>query len=130
MSKPRYRWWGYARNVVRAYPKLMAAKCLAEDDLSDRDAVTQAINITKQKRKGGDMLGLIKGVYWGRSEQSIEKAASHLYISGTTAIRWHGEFVRTVGKCLGFAVSDEGKKKGKTMHKAIEIPNRFGKQAD
>ena len=22
MSKPRYRWWGYIRNVIRAYPEL------------------------------------------------------------------------------------------------------------
>lgn len=22
MSKPRYRWWGYVRNVIRAYPEL------------------------------------------------------------------------------------------------------------
>lgn len=22
MSKPRYRWWGYVRNVIRAYPAL------------------------------------------------------------------------------------------------------------
>ena len=22
MSKPRYRWWGYVRNVIRAYPDL------------------------------------------------------------------------------------------------------------
>lgn len=24
MSKPRYRWWGYIRNVIRAYPDLKA----------------------------------------------------------------------------------------------------------
>lgn len=28
MSKPRYRWWGYVKNVIRAYPELR--KRLAE----------------------------------------------------------------------------------------------------
>lgn len=122
MSTPRYRWWGYARNVVRAYPKLMAAKCLAEDDLRDRDAVTQAINITRQMHKGEDLLALIRGVYWGNAEQRIEDVALRLYISGTTAIRWHGEFVRTVGKCLGFSVADEGGKREKQCSKPLKFP--------
>lgn len=25
MSKPRYRWWGYVKNVIRAYPELKKA---------------------------------------------------------------------------------------------------------
>ncbi len=109
MSKPRYRWWGYARNVVRAYPKLMAAKCLAEDDLRDREAVAKAIEITMQKRKGKELLALIRGVYWGNAEQRIEDVALHLYISGTTATRWHGEFIRLVGTGLGFSTENNDK---------------------
>lgn len=106
MSKPRYRWWGYARNVVRAYPKLMATKSLTTDDLRDRDAVTMAIDITMRKRKGEELLALIKGVYWGSVEQRIEDVALRLYIADITAKRWHGEFIRTVGKCLGLYVED------------------------
>lgn len=111
MSKPRYRWWGYARNVVRAYPKLMAAKSLTAEDLRDRDAVTMAIDITRQKRKGEELLALIEEVYWG-SARRIEDAAMRLYIADQTARRWHGEFIRTVGQCLGLYVADNKEKTG------------------
>ena len=105
MSKPRYRWWGYARCVVRDYPKLMAAKSLTADDLKDRDAVTQAIGIISQKRKGEEQMELIRGVYWGSVEQRIEDVALRLYISNATAKRWHGEFIRMVARCLGFSMA-------------------------
>ena len=47
MSKPRYRWWGYVRNVIRAYPALKEKY----DDLHQQ-AVTA--NYSAQPRTGGD----------------------------------------------------------------------------
>ena len=105
MSKPRYRWWGYALNVVRAYPKLLAADYLAVDDKKDRDAVEQAIKQTQKGRHGEEILQLIKQVYWDQSARRIEDAARRLYISESTACRWHREFVRAVGRGLGFSVA-------------------------
>ena len=104
MSKPRYRWWGYALKVVRAYPKLLAADHLTVDDQKDRDAVAQAIEQIRKKRHGEEVLQLIKQVYWDGSARRIEDTAMRLYISESTAIRWHGDFIRAVGRGLGFSV--------------------------
>ena len=38
MSKPRERWWGYARNMIRDYPKLRQAL----DDLHSQSMVANA----------------------------------------------------------------------------------------
>lgn len=37
MSKPRYRWWGYVRNVIRAYPSL----CEKYDDLKSQSMIAK-----------------------------------------------------------------------------------------
>lgn len=105
MSKPRYRWWGYALKVVRAYPKLLIVDYLTVDDQKDRDAVAQAIEQIRQGQHGEKMLQLIKQVYWDRSARRIEDAARWLYISESTACRWHREFIRAVGRGLGFSVA-------------------------
>lgn len=35
MSKPRYKWWGYVKNVIRAYPDLTAqAKAMKEQQIT------------------------------------------------------------------------------------------------
>lgn len=109
MSKPRYRWWGYALKVVRDYPKLLAADHLTVDDQKDRDAVAQAIEQIRQGRHGEETLQLIKHVYWDGSARRIEDAAMRLHISESTAKRWHREFIRAVGRGLGFSVAaDKG----------------------
>ena len=105
MSKPRYRWWGYALKVVRAYPKLLAADCLTEDDQKDRDAVSRAIELTRECRHGAEILQLMKWVYWDRSVPRLKDAAQRLYVSENTVNRRHREFIQTVGKCLGFSVA-------------------------
>ena len=105
MSKPRYRWWGYALKVVRAYPKLLAADRLTVDDQKDRDAVAQAIEQIRKKGNGAEMLQLIKQIYWDGSARRIEDAARRLYISESTASLWHREFIRAVGRGLGFSVA-------------------------
>jgi len=112
MSKPRYRWWGYVRRVVRDYQKLMAANSLTVDDRKDRDAVTRAIDQTSQQPNGENRLSLIKGVYWGSVEQCIEDVAFQLYISNETAKRWHGEFIRLVADGLGFDTNKPPAKRG------------------
>lgn len=110
MSKPRYRWWGYAKNVVRAYPRLAAAERLTADDMKDRDAVAWAIEQTRKGRHGEETLQLIKQVHWDRSARRLEDAAQRLYISASTARKWHREFLRLVGNGLGFITSEEDRK--------------------
>lgn len=104
MSKPRYRWWGYALNVIRAYPKLQTTECLTADDQRDLTAMEQAIELAKNDRHGTQMLDVIQRVHWDKSARRIEDAAHYMYVSERTAVRRHGDFVRLVGQCLGFAV--------------------------
>lgn len=47
MSKPRYRWWGYVRNVIRAYP------ALAEKYRDMHEQIVTA-NYSGNPRGGGD----------------------------------------------------------------------------
>lgn len=112
MSKPRYRWWGYARNVIRAYPKLRAAESLSVDDKKELEAVERAIELAKKNRHGDQMLDLIQRVYLDRSVRRVEDAARYMYVSERTARQRHGDFVRLVGKCLGFSVELQRGKKG------------------
>ena len=138
MSKPRYRWWGFARRMIRDYPGLKAAvndlrsqsitadmsgtprgggagrtveaialRRLPEDDQKAYDAVTQAIEITALRFSGEERIALIRYLYWGRNTHKIQDAAMRCRVSVPTAKRWHGDFVRLVGKCYGFSLNDD-----------------------
>ena len=102
MSKPRYRWWTYVCNVIKAYPKLRAASCLTEDDQMELKAVNRAIEIARDHKYGDQMMELIRRIYWDRTDKRIADAAKRMYISERTANDRHGEFIRLVGSALGF----------------------------
>lgn len=63
MSKPRYRWWGYVRKMVRDYPKLNSSLHLTVDDQREREAVSNAVKITKECRNGSERVALIRCAY-------------------------------------------------------------------
>lgn len=133
MSKPRYRWWSFARAMVRDYPTLkadlaelhrqtttsntsgmpkgggarrtvesIALRQLAPDDQKVYDAVTSALEITKLRPDGKERVQLIRMMYWAKTRSTAKSAAIQLHISEVTAKRWHGAFVRLVGRCYGF----------------------------
>ena len=133
MSKPRYRWWGFVRRMIRDYPSLkyaldllheqgttadisgmpsgsgtsrtvevLALRQLPEDDQKVYDAVTKAVEIISLRSEGAAKLRLITMMYWSDKPLIAKSAAPRLHISEATAKRWHGEFVRLVGKCYGF----------------------------
>ena len=64
------------------------------------DAVTKAIELTKRRQNGADRLALIDLVFW-KQNHNLESAALKLYLSDTTAKRYHTEFIRLVGFCYG-----------------------------
>ncbi len=64
------------------------------------DAVTQAIEQTKRMRTGTERLAVVDMVLWKRSH-NVDGAALQLYISETTARRYHSDFIRLVGFCYG-----------------------------
>lgn len=133
MSKPRYRWWGFARKMIRDYPDLrhalddlheqkivanisgmprgsgngrtvesLALRQLEEDDQKVYDAVTGAITSTRIRPDGAERIKLITLMYWVQRPMTAKAAAPLLHIGEATAKRWHGDFVRLVGRCYGF----------------------------
>lgn len=138
MSKPRYRWWGFVRRMIRDYRGLKAAweelhcqsmtanmssapsgggtgravesiamRELPPDDQKAYDAVTRAIKITALLPDGAERLGLIGYIYWCQDEHQVKDASLQAHVSVPTAKRWHGDFVRLVGKCYGFSLKDD-----------------------
>lgn len=103
-KKEMPRWWTFARAMVRQYPKLCTDPPKSPDDIKDREAVAKAIEMTRQSRNGEDHLALIRAVYWGRKQRRVKEAGIQLYISEATAKRWHGDFIKLVGKCWGFGI--------------------------
>lgn len=135
MSKPRYRWWGFARNMIRDYPGLklahanlhrqnmvadnsgmpkgggggrtvesIAMRQLLPDDQKVFDAVTKAVEITELRPDGKERVELIRLMYWVQRPMTAMSASMLLHIADVTAKRWHGDFVRLVGKCYGYDV--------------------------
>ena len=135
MSKPRYRWWGFAQNMIRDYPGLkknlavlhqqnttadnsgmpkgggggrtvesIVLRQLPQDDQKVYDAVTRAVEITQLRDDGEDHMKLIHLMYWAEKPITAKAASVRLHISDVTAKRWHGDFVRLVGKCYGYNV--------------------------
>lgn len=82
----------------------IALKQLPVDDQKVYDAVTRAVEITKLLPDGDLKVALIRFVYWGQGQRRVEDVPLVLPVSRRTAIRWHGDFVRLVGKCYGFEV--------------------------
>lgn len=138
MSRPRYRWWGFVRRMIRDYRVLkdayddlhsqsvsadtsgmpkgggsgravedIAMRQLPVDDQKAYDAVTRAAEITRLMSDGDDRMALIRYVYWCNKPHDVKDAAPQLHISEPTAKRWHGDFVRLVGKCYGFSLKDD-----------------------
>ena len=82
----------------------IALKQLPTDDQKAYDAVTRAMEITHMLPDGELKCELIRYVYWGQTQVRGEDVPLVLPVSRRTAIRWHGDFVRLVGKCYGFEV--------------------------
>lgn len=74
---------------------------------AEYDAVTQAIELTKERQNGTDRLALIDLVFW-KGTHNLEGAALKLYVSYETARRYHGDFLRLVGFCRGLEDMQEG----------------------
>lgn len=107
MSKPRFRWWGYMRQVVRAYPVLCKVKRLSSGDLADREAVAKAIEETAKLRNGQERLGVMESLYWIDEPQKMDVAAARHFVSESTAIKWHGHFIKLVALHRGLTDAAE-----------------------
>ncbi len=131
MSTPRYDWWPYVKGMTRRYPQLMqqykdlhetrltaqldgmpganrlsrpvedaALRTLPRIHMKELTAVHGAVRRTLELPRGEERIKLIRMVYWDRSH-TLAGAAMRLDIAEVTAKRWHGEFLREVGREFG-----------------------------
>ena len=131
MSKPRYRWWGYVKNVIRAYPELerraselppvsMTARYgpsmpsggagrpvegVAAKRLSHRDATeyeaVRAAIRDTAKLPNGDTRLKIIELVYWRRSHTLTGAGYAVGYAERQTRKFHGEFVRTVASHLG-----------------------------
>ena len=79
-----------------------ALRQLSPAKQAEYDAVTKAIEKTKQSRTGAERLAIIDMVFWKKSH-SLEGAALAANVSYDTAIDYHGDFLRLVGFYRGLS---------------------------
>lgn len=131
MSKPRYKWWGYIKAVIRSYPGLKKEyEDLHEQSITAKmsgmpggggvsrgteDIAVRELPYTKQReyeavRRAVEATRLMKtgkdrielvDMVFWKKSHTLSGAAYKLSISETTAQRYHGEFIRMVARHYG-----------------------------
>lgn len=97
MGKPREKSWTYIKSMTRDYPKYKQYGVRNHVQQAEKDAVEAAIRDTLAMPDGESRIQVIDLVYW-RKTHTIAGAASVIHYSERTAVQWHGEFLRLVGK--------------------------------
>lgn len=87
MSRPKYPWWGYVREILRRYPDYTTE--------AEAAAVTSAIAQTGQMPDGQRRLSVI-GMVFFRKTHTLHGAALEASCSYATAKRWQQAFIREV----------------------------------
>lgn len=131
MSKPRYRWWGYIKNVIRAYPVLKREnEALHEQSVTanmsgmpaggnvsrgTEDIAIRELPYTKQREyeavrralacterlKTGKDRISLIDMVFWKRSHTLSGAAYKLGLSDRTAQRYHEEFIKTVATFYG-----------------------------
>lgn len=117
MSKPRYRWWGYVKNVIRAYPELKqqyedtgqasggahtpdAIRALSRQDQREYEAVSAAVWVTERYPNGKQRMDIIRMVYWKQSH-TLDGAGEAAGYKEAQVRRINGAFIMLVAEYLG-----------------------------
>lgn len=132
MSKPRYGWWPYVKNMIRRYPALKEA----HDELRKQKltasynaqivykgpgrpverSATRSMGKTMQKEfeavRGavealemmpeGERRIALIDLVYWRKSHTLHGAAIKCHVSYRTARRWHTEFIYLVAEKYGF----------------------------
>lgn len=77
-----------------------ALRELPEINRREMEAVSKAIEETKNLDTGEERIKMIRMVYWDR-KYTLEGAAYRISISDITAKRWNGAFIKSVAKSFG-----------------------------
>ena len=131
MSRPRYAWWGYVKNMIRRYPAL-------KQEYSDLHSQSVTANYSWMPRTGGASRGVeglairelpstkqreyeavgravetteryvtgrdrlkVIDMVLWKRSHTLEGAALMVPCSIATAWRYHGEFIKLVAKLYG-----------------------------
>ena len=131
MSKPRYGWWPYVKNIIRRYPALKEA----HDELQKQRvtasynaevvpkapgrpverSATRTMGKTMQKEfeavrsavealegmPDGDRRIILIDLVYWRKSHTLQGAAIKCHISFATAKRWHVAFINLVARNYG-----------------------------
>ena len=89
MSRPRYGWWGYVKDIIRRYPD--------EVNQNEKKAVEAALAITERMANGQARLKVIELVLW-KGTHTLEGAALAIPCGERTARRWLHTFVLETAK--------------------------------
>lgn len=90
MGRPKKKWWGYMRYIIRGY----YTNNVNEDE---RRAVEDAISQTLAMKNGEDRMKIVEMVLMKHSH-SVAGAAMKTHYSEQTAKGYQGDFVRLVAK--------------------------------
>lgn len=99
MSKPRYAWWGYVKDMIRKYPD-RTGKDLSITQQKEFEAVREALEETEALHEGKTRLEIIKLVFWDKSH-TLVGAAEKEYCSYETAVNYHRQFIKLVAQKFG-----------------------------
>ena len=109
-------WWSYIQRIITAHP----VEPNPQTDLTrrERQAVEDAIRLTKRRPDGAQRLTLIRLTFW--ENRSVEEAATALGVTWETARHWTGDFTWTTAYCF-FGP-------GLVTHRQDEDPHRRGRR--
>lgn len=92
MSRPRYPWWGYVREILRRYPNRTTA--------AETAAVEYAITQTEHMVDGQSRLSVIQMVFFQKTH-TLQGAALEVPCGYETAKRWQQSFLLLVAQKRG-----------------------------
>ena len=131
MSKPRYKWWGYVKSIIRQYPALKQEyEALHEQSVTasmtgmpgagdvsrdTEDIAIRELPYTKQREYEAVKRAVasvkrsqtandrlaLVDMVFWKRSHTLSGAAYKLNLSYTTAQRYHGEFVISVARYYG-----------------------------
>lgn len=99
MRSKHYAWWGYVKEIIRAYPSQIGVELCGVEQM-DFKAVEIAMEDALHMPGGEDCRKLISLVHWRRN-LTIDGAAMALNISRRTALRMQRNFFETVARNRG-----------------------------
>ena len=131
MSKPRYKWWPYAKAIVRSYPELkrdyedirtqriaanysgmpMTKNVVRATEITSMQCLPRARQreydaVTKaieitKRYKNGDARLKIIDLVYWKKSHNVTGAAMVVGYSDIRCKQMHSEFIRLVGFCMG-----------------------------